>query len=436
MRENKKFIIFFVISTIFYSLLFLIEPLRRRYGENSLTLRNDGLFYLLVLALLVNLFLYIYFFRKSNLSALSFKKIFYYYLGLNLILLFVWPIGSNDIFSYIYQGRIFSIFHANPYLASYSQFSSDEFFRLIANRWIFKPAPYGPVFIFLSAFLAWLGKASLYFSLFLFKALFVAANLLSAYLLYKLGSLKTFYLYAFNPLVIFEFVINGHNDVLLVLACLLCLLLLTKNSGLKNYLLSFLFLLLSGLIKLTTIIFWPVWLLLALKKIGNKRRPLLAALAALISALALSMAFYAPGRQALIDFYSALAKQNSLSYFYSLTIFIFNKFFIFFNAVKGLKISLVLSRLIFSLVYVYLLLRIIFLKSNNLKGGLKDNLIKYQTWILLFFFLTFFTWIMPWYFTLLIALSALAYNLKKEKFYLNILYFFSLYGIIYYVFLR
>lgn len=430
--KYKKFIIFFLLTSIFYTSLFLIEPIRKLISDQGVTLRDNNLFYLTILVLLINLLVYLYFFRKDCLQGLTFKKVFYCYSALNLVLLFIWPVSSTDVFSYIYQGRILSVYHSNPYLVTYHQFQSDAFYSFIANMWESKSAPYGPLFLLISGLLTWLGKINLYFSIYLFKALFVGANLLTAYFIYKLSDLKTFYLYAFNPLIIFELVINGHNDVLVVLGCVLSIYFLSQEPKLKNYLLAILFLVLSTLIKLTTIIFWPILILLIFKSLKDLSSRLILVISALFIML-LTLAFaYVPFLDNWQAMYLPIINQAELSGFYSLGTYLVKIFSPLFGWPLDLQLSAALNKIIFILFYFTLLLKLAFSRSVILK----NFFLKYQTLTFLIFLLTFFTWLMPWYSTVLIALGVLTYDLEKKKIYLNLTYLFTFYGIVYYFFLR
>ena len=430
--KHKKFTIFFLATSFFYVLLFIIEPIRKMISDSGVTLRDNNLFYLTILILLVNLLIYLYFFRSGSLNDLDFKKVFYCYLGLNVVLIFMWPVSSTDVFSYIYQGRILSIFHSNPYLTTYHQFQSDHFYKLIANMWESKSAPYGPLFVLFSGCLAWFGQISLYFSIFLFKAGFVGANLLTAYLIYRIRGLKTFYLYAFNPLIIFELVINGHNDALVILSCALCVYFLFLKPGLKNHLLAIFFLVLSTLIKLTTIVFWPILILLILKSLkGAKSRLIFLAAASLLLFLTLAAA-YIPFLSTWQALYLPVVRQAELSGFYSLGVYSIKIFSLLIGLPLNLKSSAWLNKMIFILFYSAMLIKIAFSK----KIVLRNHSIKYQALIFSILILTSFTWLMPWYFSVAIFFSVLAYDLDKEMIYLNTAFLFTFYGIIFYFFLR
>lgn len=381
--------------------------------------------------LLANFLIYIIVCHYTDFSKLSFKKIFSYYAFFSLILLFIWPIASIDIFSYIYQGRIFSIFKMNPYIYSYTQFTQDSFYNIISNRWSSGVSPYGPLFILISGILTWVGSKSLLLSLFLFKALFVGANLLVGYFIYKIAGLKTFFIYALNPLIIFEFIINGHVDVLVVLMIVLSIYFLQKKKTLNNQLLSWVFLVTSALLKITTIIFWPIlWLILLKENLKNKTsKPYI--ILSIITTIIVVAIFYGPFLGKISSLYQPLINQSLLTGYYSLGITLSYLFINIFNY-NNLKLSLMINLAIFSILYLAAIFKIILLKNVDCQ----NDFLKYSALIALVFSLTCLQWFMPWYFIMVIVLSLMSWNIKRKNYYLYTIYFFTLYGILYYQILR
>jgi hypothetical protein len=119
---------------------------------------------------------------------------------------------------------------------------------------------YQPIWIFVSAFISWVGHAGILLSVYLFKLLSLAAHLSVAILLVKLAditktsdkSLPPSYL--LNPLFLFEFVGQGHFDLLMMSFVMASLIFLFR----RQLLLSSLFLAAALNIKITTLIFIPL----------------------------------------------------------------------------------------------------------------------------------------------------------------------------------
>jgi hypothetical protein len=137
---------------------------------------------------------------------------------------------SDNVFTYIFSGRIMAIYHADPLNNAPIQFPLDPFLHLIGVAERNAPNIYGPLWLYISSALASI-KASPVVTLLLFKGLALLSHLLNCVLIWLilgkiapgrklLGTL----LYAWNPLAIIELVGNGHNEGLLLSLFLLAML--------------------------------------------------------------------------------------------------------------------------------------------------------------------------------------------------------------------
>ena len=141
---------------------------------------------------------------------------------------------SRDIFVYVGYGRTIVVHHANPYFVAPSRFPQDPLTSY--DDWKDATAAYGPVWLTIcSLWTLVLGNSPLG-NLLAFRLFALAAHLLNIWLvatvLRKMGSsartvtLGTL-LYAWNPLVLQESSLGGHNDIfmvtLILLGILLCL---------------------------------------------------------------------------------------------------------------------------------------------------------------------------------------------------------------------
>lgn len=437
-QSNKKLIVFFgVLTEIIYLMFYFIEPLRKKLGDENITLKNDQLFFLTVLLLFFSLLLYILVFNQAAFEKSDIKLIIGFFLLFNITLLFVWPVGSYDIFSYIYQSRVLSEHHANPLIMPYSNFSNDAFYYFINNKWSNLPTPYGPLFIFLGYIITTVGGNNLILTLFLFKIFFAIINVLSCILIYKIfNSIKAVFLYGWNPLILYEIIINGHNDILTIFLILLCFYFLNKKTPhLKKYYHALLFLLLSILIKFITIIFLPIFILIILAKIESKKEKIYFICGSFLITIFIFFVFYFPfwsGMQTLLPLY----RQSMLvdaSIILSSPIMIIIFFILrYLNVNNFLTLGIMASKIIFVLFYLLLITKI-YIKRKKL--GIID-IFKFFFISLLLFYLSFLTWFVPWYFTILISLL-ICYSAKINEFKFNkLIYGISLYGILYYLLLR
>lgn len=164
------------------------------------------------------------------------------------------PVYSSDIFSYAMFGRLSTIYDANPYVTTpLGRAPADPLMSYVT--WGNITSPYGPVWAMLSAAVAVGHHASPVVLVLRFKLLSLAATLFDGWLIYHLvrqrwrGWAPWAYLaFAWNPLVIVDGVINGHNDVVILAFALGGAWVLRRRPALSVALLV-----LSALIKYSTV---------------------------------------------------------------------------------------------------------------------------------------------------------------------------------------
>ncbi|GAC1563378.1 MAG: hypothetical protein PVS3B3_07920 [Ktedonobacteraceae bacterium] len=135
---------------------------------------------------------------------------------------------SHDATVYAGYGRVIIIYHANPYYTPLSAFPHDPFFQL--DDWRDALAAYGPLWLIVCAISTLVAGSSILHYIFFYRILGLIAHLINIGLvtaiLYKtkrsprilvLGTL----LYAWNPLVLLESGLGGHNDIVMVTCILL-----------------------------------------------------------------------------------------------------------------------------------------------------------------------------------------------------------------------
>ncbi len=192
----------------------------------------------------------------------------------SLTLLFVYPVGAVDIFDYIINGRILAHYRLSPFIHVASEFPFDPLTPYAA--WQTIPSAYGPLWAFLAAGINLLaGSADLLANVWAFKGLAILFYVLDIGLIYSiLTEIKPAYalpgafLFAWNPLLLFETAANGHNDSVMMFFVLLAIHLLLQHRPS----LSIIALTGSVMIKFITIILLPFFLL-ALLGLEEKRAP-------------------------------------------------------------------------------------------------------------------------------------------------------------------
>jgi hypothetical protein len=229
-----------------------------------------------------------------------------------LILLFSYPQTAIDILVYALHSRGWALYGLSPFTSSTNAFPANDPWLGLAGEWAGSASPYGPVWEWLSLGAYYLSGGNYLGQLFVLKVISLLAYLGSAWLVYQIlrlirpkWAITGLALFAWNPLVLFESVQNGHNDIVMVFFLLMAIrayVRLMQNPASQWPLwLSAVFVIafaLSILVKFITLLLLPFLLLgLAFRSAGWGRRILIMALygAAIISISVLVMLPYWPG---------------------------------------------------------------------------------------------------------------------------------------------
>ena len=166
-----------------------------------------------------------------------------------IILLPSYPAFSHDIFNYMFDARIVTKYGVSPWEYKALDFPADTWTRFM--RWTHRPSVYPPVWIGLSLVPAVLGMGKFTLTLFLFKLMTAGFYLGCCKLISRLNQ-TALVLFAFNPLIIIETLVNGHMEIVMIFFALLAIYL----TG--HRLLSWLSFITSIGIKYMTVLLLPV----------------------------------------------------------------------------------------------------------------------------------------------------------------------------------
>ena len=228
------------------------------------------------LSLIFSLFALYLITLKTKISSQSLRFPWKFIILLSLIFSLAYPFLSSDVFKYLFVGKIIAFYHANPYLITPQEFEGDLWLRFM--RWIHTTTPYGPVFSALAVPYYYLSLGKFVPMLYMFKLDQAAWYLLTIWLIGKLAGLinkdqskivASQLFFALNPLVLVEWLVNAHNDAIMITLLLLSIYLLAKGKRA----LSFLSLLFSIGIKFVTVIALPFVVLN--QKLFNKYQKLI-----------------------------------------------------------------------------------------------------------------------------------------------------------------
>lgn len=189
----------------------------------------------------------------------------------SVVLGFAYNAFSYDFFNYIFDARILTHYHQNPYTQKALDYPSDPMLGFM--HWTHRTFPYGPVWLGITVPLSFLGAGVFIVTFYLFKMLIIASYLLSVLLIKKIAKktkivdpIFAMIFFALSPFVLIEALVSGHIDMVMMAAALTGVYFL--YSG-KKYV-SWVFLLLSIGIKFATFLLLPLFLWFPFSKRKNK----------------------------------------------------------------------------------------------------------------------------------------------------------------------
>lgn len=200
------------------------------YHERSMS-------WLIYLSLLIVLYLlHGYLFAKSK----RYNAI-HIALVIGAVTVFSYPFLSHDFLNYLFDAKIVTYYHQNPYLHAPMDFPGDPWLRFM--HWTHRTYPYGPSFLPLTLIPSFLSFGKFILSFLFSKIVFAAFYILGVFYLNKLEK-KWAIFFATNPLIIIEGLINAHNDLIAVSVGFVGIYYLLKNKSIAA---RFLFLLSAGI---------------------------------------------------------------------------------------------------------------------------------------------------------------------------------------------
>jgi len=169
-------------------------------------------------------------------TMLLYRYFWLYFCIAGLLLLFVIPFHSSDLYGYLNRGFQQSLLHTNPYVTPIAQIPHWRQYPYLQNHWIYNPSPYGFAFVEAMRQLT----ASIGPNVALCALAFKALNLvLLGTTLGCMGILKPTYsekpwlaliLIGANPLVLLHCIANGHNDIWMLSLLMLSLCCLKRSD--------------------------------------------------------------------------------------------------------------------------------------------------------------------------------------------------------------
>ena len=218
-------------------------------------------FYLILLVLLFTF--YIVFLVLADKKKLSENQAWIVIISMSAILLFSYNAFSYDLFNYIFDAKIVTFYHQNPYDHRALDYPGNPMLGFM--HWTGRTYPYGPVWLFLTVPLGLLdGFRLLLPTIMLFKGIAFVSFLGTVFFIGKImqkispeHELFATIFFALNPLVVIESLVSAHNDIVMMFFSVSSLYFLLH----KKYLYALVLLMVSVGVKFATIFLLPVFLL-------------------------------------------------------------------------------------------------------------------------------------------------------------------------------
>lgn len=134
-------------------------------------------------------------------------------LGAAIVSLLSYPFLSHDFFNYLFDAKILTFYHQNPYLHKAIDFPTDPWIRFM--HWTIREYPYGPTFLPITLIPSFLAFGKFILNMWFFKGMFAVFYFLGVHYLNKIDK-KSAVFFATQPLIIIEGLINSHNDLIAV----------------------------------------------------------------------------------------------------------------------------------------------------------------------------------------------------------------------------
>ena len=175
--------------------------------------------------------------QKNTTMMKKIPRPFYLGIAISIPLIISYPFLSRDFFNYMFDARIVTFYNQNPYLLKALDFPNDHWLRFM--HWTHRTYPYGPTFLLITLVPSFLSFGKLLLSIIFFKITWVSFYLAAIWIVEKKH--KDFALFfATSPLVIFEGLINNHNDLIAICLIMIGMMAIFHKKKIKGYLLFFL----------------------------------------------------------------------------------------------------------------------------------------------------------------------------------------------------
>lgn len=190
-----------------------------------------------------------------------------------LVLWLAYPLGAGDVYAYVAEGDLVLRYGANPFYVPAGQVPDNPLLPFL--DFPDETTHYGPLWIAVEVMLRWASGGNLLAAVLLFKAASIIFLAITAFATFEAcqqsrgrDAVSVALLVAWNPLMLFEFAGNGHNDVAMS-ALVACAFYLQARNRRR----AAIFALAAGcLVKYVAVVLGPIFLLTNLRGAGPLRQ--------------------------------------------------------------------------------------------------------------------------------------------------------------------
>ncbi|MGH2558642.1 MAG: hypothetical protein ACRDJH_06230 [Thermomicrobiales bacterium] len=143
----------------------------------------------------------------------------------------MYPVNAIDLFIYAVRSRLLTEYGADPLAAIPRDYRHDPYMQFASQEWADNVSPYGPLWNLIASPITLIGGDQLALALAGFKVLAAGCALLGAWLIVQTvagdrpdDAAAAGIAFLWNPLVLWEGVGNGHNDLVMIVPVLAALL--------------------------------------------------------------------------------------------------------------------------------------------------------------------------------------------------------------------
>lgn len=154
-------------------------------------------------------------FQLAHLGQCGYRHIIVSIISVCALFVISYPFLSYDMFNYMATAKVSFTWQENPYVVMPIEIPNDP--NLAFTRAANKLALYGPTWIILTWIPHTVGMGNVWLTIIAFKFLAIFFYLVMCYLVWhSTKKIENLIFFAFNPLILIEILISGHNDIVMM----------------------------------------------------------------------------------------------------------------------------------------------------------------------------------------------------------------------------